>query len=239
MKALCAAGLAALAVSSTARATVEFVATDVPTTTTDFGYLNSSLNPLLAVDLDGSGETINGVGFSNGGMTGGSGGIAYSVSSSPDSENHYENFNAGASDPNVASLLSNFFYPGSHQVNGTGPYFTSPETLTVSGLTPGQTYTLTLLSSSFGAKQSGGRAETITGLDGVTTDYQQNNGAFSTLAYTAAANAQGQIGFTSAADDLTDGLHLYGFTLVSVPEPATFGFIGLAAMTALARKRRA
>jgi hypothetical protein len=152
-----------------------------------------------AVDLNGSGETINGVTF----VGGGSSGANYTLSSVPNSYPFFANNLQG----NISSLDSNFYYDG-----------TSTEQLTLSGLTPGQTYVATFYNVAFG--NPGGRIENITDSQGGAVTFDENytgngNGNLLQDIYTAQGTSI-TFGFT-ATDAQGDSFHQYGFSNAASP----------------------
>ncbi len=230
---------------SSARAD-SFSSTSVPVNTTDFGILSPTLNPVLAVDTNGSGETINGVTFqSNSSINPGGSGVTFSLAySDPNAQGGnngagvYGSFTANqAIDTNIHSLLTNFYYPEVTAL-ATDAAGANVETLTITGLTNGQKYDVTLYNSPFSQGATTGRLVDLTGLNGgATAQYQENNGTLSTLTYEAAASG-GQIAFKAAADDGADGLHVYGFTVTAVPEPASLGVLSFGTLALITRRRR-
>lgn len=165
-----------------------------------YGDSTSGIYPGLAgtythaVDLNGTGETINGVAF----VGGGSSGTNYTLSSVPNPYPYFPNNLQG----NINSLDSNFYYDGS-----------STEQLTLTGLAPGQTYVATFYNVAFG--NAGGRVENITDSQGGAVTFDENytgsgNGNLLQDIYTAQSSS---ITFSFTATDAQgDSFHQYGFS---------------------------
>lgn len=217
---------------------------NVPDNTTNFGYLNPSLTPALAIDVNGPGETINGVTFTGATFSGtGVGGVSYTLTGT--NLTQYPNYtNNDASPQNgsnpVYTLLSNFIYGGATPAD---------EHLTISGLTPHDTMTLTFLNDAFGPGANGGRlADFTSNLPGsnyasTSYNYQENAGGLSVLTYSAFVPNSGSITLSEVPNDGSNGMHIYGFSVTQVvPEPSTMVLAGVAAVGLLAaavRRRRA
>ena len=178
---------------------------------------------------------MNGANFAAGGQTGtGTGGVSYALTG-PSITAFNGPFASGATDPNVGTLLSQFFYGGANR----------DETLTVSGLTPGRTVTISVLGAAFGAGSTSAREEDLTGIGtGPFTTfpgYEENNGMFSRVDYTDIVPNTGILRFSShATDSGGDTLHYYAFTVSqsATPEPASAGLFAAAGLSFLARRRR-
>ena len=193
-----------------------------------------------AVDFNGSGETINGVVFAAGGGSSqpslnydlviananGTTGGAYSNNSN----------NLGGS---LNQLASDFYYNQSGQ---SSPY----ETLTLSGLTAGTTYTTVFYNVGFGSV--GERTNTITDGLGDTINYDENmygmgNGSELINTYTATS---GSVTYTFIPDNAEGAsFHQYGFSNEVDPSPApepaqmaTLSLIGLGLGGLILRARK-
>ena len=157
-----------------------------------------------AVDLNGSGETINGVAFAAGGA-GTQNSLNYTLGI--DSTGTYTG-NANALTGSINKLATDFFY----STTSAGS-----ESLLLSGLTPSTTYTLTFYCVGFGS--AGGRQETLTDSQNTTpTIIDENasgsgNGFLLKDTYTTAASGAGstsyQINFRVSAGG---SFHEYGFS---------------------------
>lgn len=191
------------------------------------GDANSGILPTgtytHAVDVNGTGGTVNGINFVGGGTSGDGGfGKTYNITGAT---NTFANDTTNVTG-SLGSMLTNFLY------GHTGGL----STLTLDGLTPGQTYEFTLFSSSFGA--AGGRFVTISDQTGSIV-YDANftgddNGNALSYLYTASSTSET---FNFDPHNTADTLHLYAFAnrLVPVPEPTT---LALLAFTPLLSRRR-
>ena len=147
-----------------------------------------------AFDLNGTGETINGVTFSPGGT---------SVSGKYDStglDNSIPNNGNDHPTGQIHQLLSDFYY------NNAG----SQDSITLKNLTPGQSYVTSFYNSSYGGP--GGRLQNVTTSDGGSVSFDQNYLPGSRLDYrfTAASNS---LTFTFTPNpNPSNSFHQYGFS---------------------------
>ncbi|HUT33013.1 MAG TPA: LamG domain-containing protein [Planctomycetota bacterium] len=174
--------------------------------------ISSSKTYTHAVDYNGPGETINGVAFIAGPRNGTNYTLAGAGSAYPN------NANNAVGDTNT--LLRNFYY-------GTGA------SLTLTGLTPGNTYATTFYNETWEA--AGGRVVDITASDGGSVRFDQdfsnttgtNNPNLLQYTYTAATPS-----LTFSFSPLVSGntFHHYGFSnelVSSAPPPSGIPIPGL------------
>lgn len=180
--------------------------------------------PFLGMPID-TATAVNGVTF----HVGGPNGPGYS---STNFEMAFAGFPSDAvpSGPNTLyDVLEDFF----HNSTVVDP---PNQTLTLTGLTPGTTYTTAFYNAGFDLQNVPRRLATITTSDGGSIDFDQNftgDGGPSVLRYT----------FTAASPSMTytfdpagrNTFHHYGFTNEVVPEPA--GAVLLLASVVLAGRR--
>ncbi|MDQ8196106.1 hypothetical protein QEH59_16850 [Coraliomargarita sp. SDUM461004] len=113
-------------------------------------------------------------------------------------------------------------------------------TLTLEGLTDGQTYILSIFTVGFDA-DGFGRISTITASDGelLTVDVNQfgnNNGL--RVDYEYVANGTSETISLNALN--TDAFHTYGFANAAIPEPSSFAlFVGMLVLSSVLIRRRA
>ena len=179
-----------------------------------------------AVDVNGVGATVNGINFVGGGTAGDGGfGKTYAITGASTQFAGDDTAVTGG----LGSMLANFIYDG--QQNGQA-------SLTLDGLTPGESYELTLFSSSFG--NPNGRVLTFSHADGsivfdanFTGDNQGN--ALSYL-YTATGTSET---FNFDPHIITDTLHIYAFAnrVSPVPEPGAVSLLAAAGAMLLRRRR--
>lgn len=184
-----------------------------------------------ALDFGSSANTatINGVGFVKEDLTGPN--FTYAANSGT-LNIHPGNDNTGvAAGTGIHTLLQDMIYNGGNTPGGTA-------TLTLTGLTPGTPYDTRIYYRQWGA---GDRTATIT-FDGdnlapaqITVNEDGVNDA-SILSYRFTADSD-QVAISFAQNNNNQSWHVYGVTNEVVPEPAAFGFIGLAALGLLARRR--
>lgn len=197
---------------------------------TDSG-ISSTKTYTHAVDVNGTGETINGVTFVAGGASGTDathgGGWSYSIPTQSSYTTNTSNLTGS-----INQLAKDFLYSGN---SGT-----ATETLTLTGLTVGKTYKASFYSVGFGG--AGGRVQNISDDQGGTLNgYDQNafgsgNGSLLTDTYTATATSI-TVTFASAANNAS--FHQYGFSNeVVAPEPATAGLLAVGGVALLNRRRR-
>ena len=184
-----------------------------------------------AVDLAGTfggtdpGTAVNGVPFVIGSPTGSN----YSTTGFVTNLGGIASNSTPSGDNTLADVLADFFYNGT----GTG---TGVETLTLTGLTPGTSYTTTFYNMGFDLTRT--RVNTVTTSDGGSTVFDQNStaeGIPSVLRYTFTA-AGPSLTFTFAPQNVGAPFHQYGFTNEVVPEPGAA--LCLLAVTPAALRRR-
>ena len=202
--------------------------------------ISSSNTYTHAIDLNGSGETINGVTFVGGGA-GTPSGLNYTLGIvSGQSFTGNTNTLTGS----INQLAKDFFYSGASTAGN--------EALLLTNLTPSTTYKLVFYSVAFGS--AGGRTQSITDSQGLTaTVIDQNQFAGSgaggqllidtyTTDATGAGSTQYQINFNPTPAN-GGSFHQYGFSnqVVPAPEPSGVAVMVLGLMgvgTLAARKRR-
>ena len=163
--------------------------------------LSSSKTYFNAVNIEGGALTINGVNF-EGSAGGNPSGTGYAISGvgatfGPTGGTNHVGGQLG-------SLLNNFIYNGNLGA------------LTLSGLTPGQTYSLAFYNRSWSGP--GGRAQNITSTSGATTSFEQDpeapgNGNLLRYTFTASGTTEA-VNFTPPAGQGT--MHFYGFSTEQV-----------------------
>jgi hypothetical protein len=191
----------------------------------DSGVLPAG-NYTHAVDLNGTGGTVNGVNFVGGGTSGNGGfGNNYSITGAT---NAFSNDTTNVTG-SLGSMLTNFFYGHTGGVSK----------LTLEGLNPGQNYEFTLFSSGFGP--AGGRFVTISDETGSIV-YDANftgddNGNALSYVYTATGTTET---FNFDPHNTNDTLHLYAFAnrQVPVPEPTSLALVALSSFLFRRRSRR-
>jgi fibronectin-binding autotransporter adhesin len=145
---------------------------------------------------------------------------------------HPGNDNTGvAPGTGIHTLLQDMIYNGGNTPGGTA-------TLTLTGLTPGTQYDTRLYYRQWGVSD---RTATIT-FDGdslapaqITVNEDGVNDA-NILSYRFTADSN-QVAISFAQNNNNQSWHVYGVTNEVVPEPASFGLVGLAALGLLARRR--
>jgi hypothetical protein len=159
--------------------------------------INSTLLYTARADFNGPGtRVINGVSFTEGGASGAN----YSLVLGPNTFTGFANNVGGQS----GQALTDFIYTGDGSGNAS---------LTISGLTPGQTYVTSWYNSAFGG--AGGRNITITASDTNTAIFfdenytGDKNGNILRYAFTATAST---ITYNFDADGNADSFHHYAFT---------------------------
>lgn len=176
-----------------------------------------------AVNLNGNNVTVNGVTFTGGGVAGANYALTTTAAVSQSFHGNTTNVTGSAHD-----LLTDFFYDGT-------------ETLTLTGLTPGTTYTTTLYNSAFGTP--GGRWATITDSLGNSVAVDENNSDANNgnlIQDTYTADLTGTVAFTFLPTSPGDTYHMYAFSneVVAAPEPGSMALLGIAAAGLLRRRRR-
>jgi hypothetical protein len=164
--------------------------------------ISSTKTYTSAVDVNGSGETINGVNFASG-----STGTNYSLVGPGNSFTGNTNNLIG----NINSLDSNFYYDG-----------TSPEVLTLTGLAPNTTYKTTFYNVAFG---NDSRLIDITDGQGTAVTYNedaptQGNGNLLMDTFTTGPSATSFAYTFLPHGSSTDSFHQYGFSNEVVPASA-------------------
>lgn len=184
--------------------------------------ISSSKTYTHAINFNGANVTINGVTFTGGSTTGANYALTTTAGTSNGFNGHTNNV-AG----NANGLFTDFFY------NGT-------ETLTLTGLTPGTTYTTTFYNNGFG--NPGGRFATISDSVGNSIVFDENwtgEGNGNLLQDTYTADATGSVAFTFLPTSPGDTYHMYAFSNeVAAPEPGSIALLGVAAAGLLRRRRR-
>ena len=178
-----------------------------------------------AIDLYGGipGTAINGVLFAPTGPFG----PQYSTTGLFNPRGVTANHSVPAGDNTLWDLLSGFFGPGIRNI----------ETLTLTGLTPGTTYTTTFYGMGFDVTRP--RVNTVTTSDGGSTVFDQNftgEGMPNVLRYTFTARSE-SITYTFTPQDYAAPFHQYGFSNEVVPEPGGAGLLLVAGALACARRR--
>jgi len=222
--------LSAFALFSAATANAGIITSQLFTGDADSGV--SSANTYThAVDVNGTGATVNGVTFVPGGASGTDATHGGSWTFSIPSQNAFVN-NTNNLTGSINQIARDFLYSGSAT--------TATETLTLSGLTPGQKYRAVFYNVGFGGP--GGRIQNVTDdQGGALNGYDENgpgdkNGSLIIDDYTATAAS---ITITIASQGNNISFHQYGFSNQVVPEPASAGLLLIGATGLLARRRRA
>ena len=174
-----------------------------------------------AIDLNGPGETINGVAFAPGGTSGSN--YTLSIPALGSFTGNGNNLTG-----NVNTLAQNFFYDANNPPGES-------ETLQLTGLTPLTTYLFTEYTVGFG--DPGGRVQNVSDSQGGSLlAFDENaagsgNGQLLHDLYTTDASGPGStsITFTFTALAGNSSMHEYGFSnqVVPVPEPASWMLFGL------------
>jgi hypothetical protein len=185
-----------------------------------------------AIDLNGPGETINGVAFAPGGTSGSNYTLSIPVLGS-----FTGNTNNLAG--NVNTLAQNFFYDSSNPAGES-------ETLQLTGLTPSTTYLFSEYTVGFG--DPGTRLQNVSDSQGGSlANFDENaagggDGQLLHDLYTTDASGAGStsITFTFTAEGGNASMHEYGFSnqVVPVPEPASWMLFGLGVVGLFAMIRR-
>lgn len=166
--------------------------------------------------------TINGVPFASGETTGTDAvhGGSYTTTNLG---NTFDNLNTTQTG-GIGDLLDDFIY---QSANGS--------TVTLNGLTPSTSYRAVF----YVPTEFGGASQTITANDASPGSLTTDRGGGKGIAYDYTTGpASTSITFTFSADNGNDGFHQYGFTNEVVPEPASAGLCGVAALGLLGRRRR-
>jgi hypothetical protein len=175
-----------------------------------------------AADVAVNGVTFNGVTLTNGTVTGANYALTTTAVGGSKAYPSFANNVTGAAN----GLVSQFFYDGI-------------ETLTLTGLDPGTTYTTTFYNAAFG--NPGGRWATVSDSLGNAIVFDENNsgaGNGNLLQDTYTADASGQVVFTLNPTSGGDTYHLYAFSNeVAAPEPGSMALLGIAAAGLLRRRR--
>lgn len=199
------------------------------------GDVDSGISPLKtythAVDFASgdSGTSINGVTFHIGGASGPN----YSATGFSGYIPLYNTASVPTGPNTLDDLLADFFFNNT----GAGPGVGN-ETVTLTGLTPGNAYTTTFFNAGFDAPRVT-RIVDITTTDGGSTRFDQNSFGDrvpSVLRYTFVATGP-SITYTFDAVNNFDTFHQYGFTNEVVPEPSAAGCLTFLA-AALPHRRR-
>jgi hypothetical protein len=225
-------GLLALALVSSARAGtwIEQFLTPSPAAAADASSgISPSKTYTHAIDWGSSdgGSVVNGVTLTASGPTGSN----YTLTGA---STVYPMPNGNAYDPasGMFDLTDDFIFGGG-----------ALQTLTLTGLTPGRTYTISHY-------QSNGWNNAMQILDGDDDGLGFNTQTFDRgdattpkvirYTYTQAAGDSNFVMTFQAANN-TDGMHHYAFTneLVGVPEPMSLGLLGVGALGLFSRRRRA
>lgn len=128
--------------------------------------------------------------------------------------------------------------PASGIYDLTEDFYYGPDvqTLTLTGLTGGQSYIASFYTAGFAGAQVTLNADDDGTLNQFTTD--RGDEKVIRYAYTQAAGDT-NIVFTFDSVDNSNGFHHYGFSNEVVPEPAAISLLGIGALGLLARRRRA
>jgi PEP-CTERM motif-containing protein len=188
---------------------------------------------------DGSAATINGVPFAAAGLTGAN----YTTTNLPGTINESQ-FNLGGAGTGAApgsglhKLLTDFYYHGVPNPAGLA------ETLTLRGLTPNVPHRLRMFYRQWDANEANTRFTDISFDEGGGTGFirvnqdESENARMLVYDYTPGPAGTLSISFLEGGNTPAASWHQYGLTNEVVPEPASAGLLGLAALGLLARRRR-
>ena len=174
---------------------------------------------LVDVNTNDGGATINGVFFDNTG--------SYTLNGAG---NTFQNYDSPADNASgLEDLLDDFLYNG------------NPATLTLSGLTPGETYKLRLYVGGFGGSLQDFTFDDTVGptlVDDIPRD-AGNGSVPGSIDYTYTLGVgDTDLVMTVAPVDGSNTFHFYGFSNEVVPEPSTLGLGLLGALALVMRRRR-
>jgi fibronectin-binding autotransporter adhesin len=157
--------------------------------------LDTSKAYFNAINANGANLTINGVNFA-----GNNGDGTWSFANFPNTVN--------SPGSNASTITGQFEALGDHFRYGDVP---ATQSMTLTGLTPGQTYITTFYSPNWDEGNGTNRGSAISSTSGASGTYQQNGGSMSLLRHTFVASGTSEtVSFNNTG--AAGSTHLYGFT---------------------------